>query len=150
MGLGNFFGRVWTGAKNLGRKIGSFAKNVGGKVLQGVRWVGKNARPIMGAIRKGIKYAGGLPGVVGTVGKLVDDGISKFEEIVDEYVPEGGVKNFLRGVTGRAKELSSTGQRKAKDVIDKGNKYIKDNVEPVIDKGENILNRAEKFTNRYG
>jgi len=150
MGLGSFFGRVWTGAKNLGRKIGSFAKNVGGKIIQGARWAGRHARPIMGAIRKGIKYAGGLPGVVGTVGKLVDDGIGKFEELVDEYVPEGKAKDFLRGVTGRVKEWSGTGQRKANELIDKGNKYIKTNVEPVINKGDDILNRAEKFTNRYG
>ena len=150
MGLGSFFGRVWSGAKGLGRKIGSLARNVGGKILQGAQWVGRHARPIMGAIRKGIKYAGGLPGVVGTVGKLVDDGIGKFEEMVDEYVPEGKVKDLLRGATGRVKELSGTGQRKANELIGKGNEYIGQNVTPVIDKAEDILNRGERFANKYG
>ena len=124
MGLPKWMSNAWSGVKNVASKVGATAKTVGGKIVQGVKYVGKAAKPVLNVAKKIADVAEDIPGVVGDVAGMVNKGINKFNKWVDTFLPDGTVKDKLKEASGEASNLVNRGERYAKEKADQVVGYV--------------------------
>ena len=146
MGLPKWMQNAWSGAKNIASKVGATAKKVGGKIVQGVKYVGKAAKPVLNVAKKVADYAEAIPGVVGDVAGMVNKGIEKFNDWVDTYLPDGTVKRKLKEASGEASDLVNRGERYAREKADQVSGYVVQ-TKPYIDQAGRYVNAIDNIPN---
>ena len=112
MGLGNFFRKIGSGIASGAQKAWSGAKYVGGKVLDGAKFIGKAAKPVINVAQKITGLTDKIPGMIGEVSKLVSGGLDTAKKWID-MVPEGSVKKKLEELSGGADDLVKRGEETA-------------------------------------
>ena len=146
MGLPKWMSNAWSGAKNIASKVGATAKKVGGKIVQGVKYVGKAAKPVLNVAKKIADVAEDIPGVVGDVAGMVNKGINKFNKWVDTFLPEGTVKDKLKEASGEASNLVNRGERYAKEKADQVVGYVHQ-TKPYINQAGQYVHAIDNIPN---
>ena len=146
MGLPKWMSNAWSGVKNVASKVGATAKKVGGKIVQGVKYVGKAAKPVLNVAKKVADYAEAIPGVVGDVAGIAKKGIEKFNDWVETFVPEGVVKDKLKEASSGAGDLVNRGERYARDRADQVVGYAQQ-TKPYIDQAGRYVYAVDNIPN---
>ena len=139
MGIGGFFKRIGSGISNAAGKALNFAKNVGGKVVTGAKYIGKAAKPVMNFASKVTGLTEKIPGMIGDVSKLISGGLEKANKWI-EMIPDSGVKDKLKEYSGGAEKIIDKG----KQFAERGNEMIAGGVnktKPWMEFAGNVINR---------
>ena len=142
MGIGDFFRKVGSGIATGAKKTWQGAKNVGGKIVSGVKYVGKAAKPVIGFASKVSGLTEKIPGMIGDVSKLISGGLEKANKWID-MIPESGVKDKLKEYSGDAEKIIDKGKQYA----ERGNEMIAGGVnktKPWMEFAGNVINRLSK------
>ena len=113
MGLGKIFGGIRKfvqGAGRLARKIVKPVQRIVGKISP--------------YIRKGIEFAGKIPGIIDTVRQRKGEITDKVDRIVD-MMPDGKIKDRIRGAVDRGKEIADRVIDRVQTVSDRAQPWIK-------------------------
>ena len=113
MGLGSIFGgikRFIQGAGRLARKVVKPVKRIFGKISP--------------YVRKGVEFAGKIPGIIDTVRQRKGEITDKVDRIVD-MIPDGKIKDKIKGAVDRGKEIADRVIDRAQVISDRTQPYIK-------------------------
>ena len=139
MGLGGFFKKIGSAVKSGASKALQTAKHIGGKVLTGVKYIGKHAKPIINVAKTVAGLGQYIPGGIGDIFGLVDKGLNKVNEWID-MIPDSKIKDKLKEYSGDASNIKDT----VRGIVDSGGKKVGeiiDRAKPWIDSAENITNK---------
>jgi hypothetical protein len=131
---------VTTGAK----KAVEVGKKVGKATLQGVKYVGKAAKPVTKFISKVADVAEDLPGMVGDVAGIAKKYLDKFNNWVDEHVPDGAVKDKMKEASSGAGDLVDKGEKWGKEKAEDVRGYVQQ-TKPYRDKAEEYARAARRI-----
>ena len=148
MGIGNFFKKVsgavsnfaqkaFTGVKNFANKAAPVMMNIGRKVRGGIKYVGKAVKPVSKFVSRVLDFTEDLPGIVGDISGTAKKYLDKFNNWVEEKVPEGKLKDKM-------KEVSDD----VGGYIDRGEKYGRNKAEKVAEygrRGREYANKADEY-----
>lgn len=109
MGLGSWVSGAWGKVKGAASKAFDVGKKVVGKVAEGVKYVGKAAKPVVNIAQKVAGFVENIPGAIGDVGKLARSGLEKVNKWID-MIPSGSIKDKLKEVSSGAGELIGRGE----------------------------------------
>ena len=109
MGLGSWVSGAWGKVKGAASKAFDVGKKVVGKVAEGVKYVGKAAKPIVNVAQKVAGFVENIPGAIGDVGKLARGGLEKVNKWID-LIPSGSIKDKLKEASSGAGELIGRGE----------------------------------------
>lgn len=121
MGLRNFFSKMGQGLAKAGRWIG-------GKVVDGAKWVGKHAKPILSGVLNTLKGSGGIIGTLGGLGENILNGFKKSAELIPN-----------QDIRRKATEYIDKGSTGFNKLID-GATSMNNKIQPYVDKSQEILN----------
>ena len=146
MGLPKWMSNAWSGVKNVASKVGATAKKVGGKIVQGVKYVGKAAKPVLNVAKKVADFAEDIPGVIGDVAGMAKKGIDKFNKWVDVFVPEGVVKDKLKEASSGGGDLVNRVERFGREKADQMADYAQ-RTKPYIDQAGRYVYAVDNIPN---
>jgi len=109
MGIGSWVSGAWGKVKGAASKAFDVGKKVVGKVAEGVKYVGKAAKPIVNVAQKVAGFVENIPGAIGDVGKLARGGLEKVNKWID-LIPSGSIKDKLKEASSGAGELIGRGE----------------------------------------
>jgi hypothetical protein len=139
MGLGGLFTRMGSALKNTFSGAAKVAKHVGGKVWNGVKYLGKAAKPVIKVVKTVAGLGQYIPGGIGDVFGLIDKGLGKLNEYID-LIPDSQLKDKLKDLSGDASKYKDN----IRGIVDdKGKKVgeIIDRAKPWIESGEKIIDK---------
>ena len=120
MGIRNFFSKMGQGLVKAGRWVGN-------KVVDGAKWVGKHAKPILQGVLNTLKGSGGVIGAVANLGGNIVDSVKKSTELI----PNDNVRN-------KANEFIDKGSAGFTKIVDKA-KDISERAQPYADAAQKLL-----------
>ena len=139
MGTGGFFKKVWGGIKSGAQKAVQTAKYIGGMAAQGIKYIGKHAKPVIKVVKTVAGLGQYIPGGIGDVFGLIDKGLDKVNEWID-MIPDSKLKDKLKDLSGDASKIKDN----VRGIVDdQGRKVgeIIDRAKPWIESAENITNK---------
>ena len=137
MGLPAWAQKAWGWTKTAAGKVGSAIKTGAQAAIKGIKYVGKAAKPVTRVVSKVLDFVEDAPGMVGDVAGIARKYLDKFNNWVEEKVPEGALKRKM-------KEASSD----AGDLVDRGERYGKEKAEKVAGygrQGRKYVDKADEY-----
>ena len=125
----------WT--KTAAGKVANAVQTGGRAVVRGIKYVGKAAKPVTKIASQILDFAEDMPGMVGDVAGIARKYIDKFNNWVEEKVPEGKFKEGLKEASSGAGSLVDKGERYAKEKAEKVSKYGQ--------QGRQYVNKADEY-----